>query len=100
MTTLRSKGTKTDEELAIEYKQIQNIPIHHSHEAHANRKEAILKELGQNHLDFLLFKIETEKRLNEIEATQQGIMSHLGMEVHGGVISFPPHKTWCQRLFS
>jgi len=101
MTTIRSKGTKTDEELAIEYKQLRYNLMRSSTFAkeYRDRGAVIIKELGQDRLDLLLFKIKTEERLEKIEATQQKIMEHFNIKVYGDSIVLPD-KPWYQRLFS
>ena len=91
---IRPKCANFDEQLAIEYKQLRDYSNHDVApllKAHIDTKDAILKQLGKDRLEFLLFKMKTEERLEKIEATQQEIMTQLF------VFS---NKTWYQRLFS
>ena len=69
MTNIRSKGTKTDEELVIELRALGSLLIWSPFyvEGYRDRHAAVIKELGKDRFDFLSFKIETEKRLENLE---------------------------------
>jgi len=68
---IRCKGTKSDDDLAREWINDDNLFWHYSPPSLAKsvceHKQAIEKELGKDRLEFLVFKIKMEERLRGIE---------------------------------
>lgn len=95
---IRCLGTKSDEDLAREWIRPKGYIWHSTDEVAEDqaRRSAIVRELGKDRLEFLVFKIKTEERLEKLEEqTEQhkkDIYS-LGKELY-----FP--KPWYKRVWN